>query len=379
MFDQRCFIYLSSICYDAYGVNDGIQFTTPYHAYVSKWYNQPNMQPNDQNQQPPASQPAQNGYVSPSGAAVPEYLHMEAVVDPVAAARRKKRRRFIISLSIISPILLAGVGFLGYWVWLQNTPQEKFYQALNEQMRISYVKRSIDTTIGGGSATTIVSTDASDPVRTKSSILTTMNTASKASLSMQTIVLNSERYAVLVKSMSSGSAPGGLEINQWYDAPFHAAKRKEIDYWINNVQSPLVLNSVQGIIPTGNFTASQSDQLLDYVRQHDTYHVQGVQTQMENGVKLTGYNVELDIDKVNSLNGEIVKLLGLPQLFTIQKPYPVYQEVVFWVNETTGRLAKIVYSSGTAKDAIDMKQVTRLDYPDKLLINAPSGAKELSS
>src|ERR1700741_3850590 len=65
LFDQRCFIYPFSICYEAYGVNDIIRLI---------------MQPNEQNpnqQTPPPQQNYSSGFSN-----VPDYLHLEPVLGP---------------------------------------------------------------------------------------------------------------------------------------------------------------------------------------------------------------------------------------------------------------------------------------------------------
>lgn len=333
----------------------------------------PIMQPNDQNQQPQNPTTPSGGYVSPSGADVPEYLHMEPVADLVAVSRKKRRMRFILLSSVIVPIILIGLGALGYWMWLQNTPQEKFYRALEKQMHVNYVKRSIDLKKGGSSAMTVALTDTSNPIQTKSDMTISEGAVGKTNF----IVLDSNRYAVSVESASSEAAQGELQLNQWYDVPFHTAARKEVGYWIDEIGSPLILNSVQGLALIGNFSDGQRSRLMDYIRTQNVYRVLNVRTVVDHDIKLTGYNVQLSLDRLNALNKQAVKLLELKQLFTIQKPYPGYQEIVFWVSEATGMLTKITYNSGESKDKINTEQTVDYIYPDALSIKAPSKTKQL--
>lgn len=324
------------------------------------------MQPNGQ-YPPPISSPN-----------IPEYLHMEPIPDPVAEGRNRKRKIYKLVLILFAILIAMSVGVFFYWYLVYNSPQEKLHRVLEKNMQVSYVEWNKDVSKKGGSIKMAASTDVSDTMHAKSDIRIDTSGTNKTGSSVQTIVLDDKRYMFLIKSASQGTFPEDLKKDQWYSAPFHATDRKDVGYWIDDPGSPLVLNSVQGIIPTGNFTSSQRSQLLDFIQLHDIYHILSIQTQTDNGTRLTGYDIQLDINKINALNAQIVKILGLAQLFTIQKPYPTYQEATLWVDETTGRFSKITYNSGKSKDDIDTKQVTTLTYPSKLSIMAPSSVKELS-
>ena len=323
------------------------------------------MQPEQQNQTP-----------APNN--IPDYLGMEQVTNSAVAKRKNRKKMVIVLLFLVLTTVFIFVSIVLYLLLQQNTPQERFYGALDKQMQVSYIKRDIELKKKDGSMTIAIATDTSDPKQTKSDIRTTASSKGKAVLDMQTIVLNNERYMFSIQSTVQQASLGDLEKNQWYSAPFHAADSKEVGYWIDETKSPLVLNSIQGLVPTGNFTSDQRSQLLDYIRLNDVYHISDIQTRSDKNTKLTGYTIRLDIDKLNELNAQIVKLLGLSPTLVIQKPYPEYQETIFWVNETTGMLAELTYNSGKSKDGIDVRQTTAFTYPDKLSISSPARVEEVS-
>ena len=125
------------------------------------------MQPNQPTSYPP-NPPSQNG------SNIPEYLHLEPIVDPNIAIQASHNKRNKILL-LIGVIILLVLGAIGLFLYIQqNTPEAKLYQALENTMESNYIVRNYEAKIRNfdkvTTATMTIKTDASNPVSPKSDI-----------------------------------------------------------------------------------------------------------------------------------------------------------------------------------------------------------------
>lgn len=364
--DQRANIYSPSICYHAYGVNDIISV---------------NMQPNQQdpNTQPGVSQPQTPAPAQPLPYQVPEYLDLGPIADPAVVAGRKRRKSFLF-LAVVMIVIAVATGAIALYMYAQNnSPQKRFLKALDEQMQVSYIERNIVVSKDDKSTAVNIRADMSDPKQIRSDMAFTERSSGKVVSDVKVLTLNDKRYMFQVKSVSAGEVLSTYSKGQWYSASFHAAGRSEVKYSIDEKASPLVLNSVQGLVLTGSFTKNAREQLLEYIQANDVYPISSEQTETDGSKKLIGYTVQLDLEKINALNAKAAQVLGLAQVFAAQKPYPKYQKVVFWVADRAKGFAKITYNSGEDEGSVSAKQEMTFKESSKVLIETPTNVKELSS
>lgn len=333
------------------------------------------MQPDDQNQQSPASQPAQNGYVSPSGADVPEYLHMEAVADPVAAVRRKKRRRFILSLSILLPILLAGIGFLGYWVWLQNTPQQRFYEVLERQMQSNYANTKYVLKSTGNSSKSItiaMVSDFSDVSIPKSRYSYAYeDTRDSRKIAGEHVVMGPNEYSARLVMESRGDLDTlGVKPGEWYLVTSDAAHRGRswsdafdpfgLHTSINTPLTPLL---------AGNFDPNDRKRLLDKIRTDEVYEVKGVSDDDAGNVIYTAVINSSKFSQLISYFAEQKNINTTKQ--GILSTSTISGEVKFTVDKLTQKITGASFSTeGTLSDPPYQVTMT-ISYPDSVVIKAP--------
>jgi hypothetical protein len=325
------------------------------------------MQPNeqDQNQQLSAS-PTQN-QAQPLPYAVPEYLHL----DPVTGqAKRSFKKPILITLGLL--LAMGTIGSIGYQVWQYNQPQALLYRALENSLQTRFVSRHFDIETSKAKNTIEGLTDLSDPANPKTSLsINSSNNEGKADYDIR--LLNNKEYVLSIKSAQPPTLFNSLAKDQWYRQP--ANFNSSIDFYINETDPLSSLNMAQGILVTGNFTSTQRNDLMTYIKTNDVYHVTGVED--SNDKKSYSYTVQMDETKLNGLNTEVAKLMNTSQHLTFHASYVPYQEITFWVTKATNMITKMTYTGGDNKNTINTKRSTTYDYPKTLSIAAPTGVKEL--
>jgi hypothetical protein len=348
------------------------------------------MQPNQQNQNPQLppsnySQPTGNGaapqQAQPANSSnVPDFLHLDPIVDPASKGSALKRKLYILLVFLLG-VLAAGAAY--YWFFIFNSVEERFMRAIEGGMQVAGISRSYEIEKPGRNSTITVVTDFSGDGYPKTDMLAKnvvrFPGGSESSSTIQTIITNDENYTFSVKAATPNSVPADINLNKWYRTDFHAAGRKDISYQISDIPSPLLLSSAQGIVPLGNFADGERKEILDYIRLNQVYIVDSVLKNTEDTKSLTGFKVYYDIAKINDLNKKLSEVRNASHAFSIQKPYPQYQETVFWFEDATGKFVKLTYNSGDSESDIDTKTSVMFAYPEMRSIETPENIIELSN
>ncbi len=318
------------------------------------------MQPNDQNQQPLALQPTQNGYVSPSGADVPEYLHM----DPIVEKPKRSKKKLFMGIGAILALLLIGGGGYGYWWWVKTEPERKFYQALEYSMTAKYAERGYIAT-SKDSATKI-------DISVRSDFSNVYSPAS--SLSYSLALSGATLSADIVTSKSMGTF--GRLIQRPDD---RLNKNVQNDQWYNlsaggsTVFDPLglaaALNSPAGIVPTGGFVKQKRDQILSDIKEKQVYRIQS--HKQEKGY--TTYEVQFNKQELGKVLQGIAAAYGVKNSATLTVDN-VDGQGVFIVNDKTNHFSRISYVTKVGEQPSLTWNLT-INYPESLTVNEPENVK----
>ncbi len=348
------------------------------------------MQPNqqyDNNSQ--GQQPAPNGYVSPTGANVPEYLHMEPVADPVVTTQKRKKKKLIVLVTALLLAILTVTGAAVYWYMQYNDPQARLYRALEKQMQISYMSRMYDTKDSVSSENEIKSsykaeTDLSDPVNPKSrgsfteSGYVNGNKSDQYTISTEEIMTKFPTSVFRFTNQTSASVVRPLRTTgKWYEYSYLLNKndtsRKEIQYDLDGQIDLSEINSVQGIVLSGNLSSGQRDSLMAYIKKNKTYPIVDSQTISIDGSAAMQYTIKIDRKKINELNNEAKSLLGLQYFLKLSTDSSPDESLRLLVDNKTDKIVKIVYSYAYPYSDRKFERSMTLGYPSALSIAEPSG------
>lgn len=323
------------------------------------------MQPNGQ-YQPPAPNPN-----------IPEYLHMEPIADPVIEGRKRSKRLLYVGLALLVVVIVALAGAFVLWYLNYNSPQEKLYRALANNLQISYVVRDFklrDATLLLKENTYKVETDLSNPVEPKSHLTYSDSRTSvdgkKSTINGEKIVVGKDEYYDKITGVETSQAIDGVVLNQWRVAALNS-DTGAITYYYDGIDSLRGLNSTQGVVLTGNFSVEQRNQLISFIKANGLYGVVSAQTRLESGNQVTDYVVKLDVEKINQLNKKAVDLLGTGSYATLAKNKQDAGDLHIVVDDKTDRISGIIYRISKDGKTIFEKTVT-MTYPDTLSINKPA-------
>ncbi|MDB5183927.1 MAG: hypothetical protein JWO07_608 [Candidatus Saccharibacteria bacterium] len=322
------------------------------------------MQPNQQDSN---QQPAQQPY------SVPDYLHM----DPVTGQQKKPNNRIKIVLLVFVAVVVLGVAGFAGWTWLQGAPERQFYQALDNSMQSSYVKREFsfqprnkDTKI---SVIATAESDLSDLKQPKSHVTYNAYDPSLVDTTAQNSYRRGEVTAVeqhqyagkLVATPSWDSFPR-LKFNQWYNYSDPTA----LSALAFDREDLLPLfNTVNGLIPLGNFSSDQRQQIIDFSRNNAIYTLKSSKADTVNNQKVTDFTVSVSDAQLTSLNKKIDSLVTLKNV--TNRMVPDNNKVDFWVDDSN-RIVKSAWQVTKSKESWTVELTTT--YTQKPNISEPSDA-----
>lgn len=348
------------------------------------------MQPNQQDTNNSQGQPpVPGGYVSPTGANVPEYLHMEPVADPVVAAQKRKKKKLIVLAIVLIVVMLATIGAAIYWYMQHNDPQARLYRALERQMQTSYMSRTYDTKDSVGSENEKKSsykaeTDLSDPVNPKSrgsfteSGYVNGNKSDKYIISTEEIMTKFPTSVFRFTDQTITSVARPLRTTgKWYEYSYllnrNDTSRKEIQYDLDGQIDLSEINTAQGIVLSGNLHREQRDSLMAYIKKNETYPITDTQTVSIDGSAAVQYTIKIDRKKINELNNEAKSLLGLQYFLKLSTDSSPDESLRLLVDNKTDRIVKMVYSYAYPYSNRKFERSMMLSYPSALSIAEPSG------
>lgn len=307
----------------------------------------------------------------------PDYLHLEPVV---MQTKKPKKKKFVIAAICLVVFGLIGGG-LFYWQSQQLTPNERFYQSLGKLMETSYITRSysskINSPVEKTTISTVVDTDFSNPETPKSYIQRTYNQnlkgAPQKSYNEESVVLDNSYYNILLKSGTPNVLNDGMKANQWYRIPLSPGNQ---EYSIDSMEPEQLLNTPQSILPIGNVGVPLSNQLVNYIEQHNTYPIINIQNIVKNNERLTEYTVQIDSKKINDLDVKFADILKAKQLYPMSANTS-FKRLLIWTNNTTGMVVKIEYNNPDT--VLTIQKTIDFSYPSKLAIPSPTNVEDLPS
>lgn len=338
------------------------------------------MQPNQQdpNTQPEVPQQPAPAPPQPLPYGVPEYLDLGPIADPVVVAERKKKRRRITLIVVGLLVVAVGIGLLGYWLWQQNTPQERFYRALDSQMQVKYEARKVTVASKGvGNKATLKidsQSDFSDVKEPKTSIsFLTMNGASKDAQGKLVSIGIAERYG-LFSAENNPSRELKLSKDVWYKAP---DKGLVFDRIFDTNRLAEQLNASVGLPITGNFDASSREKIINTLKSGQMYTVRNEKDEEQDvsvytvAAKPDGlYKAYLEFAKeqkvTTAANGRLLSVANLSG------------DLKFWFNSKINRFTKLSYVIKFAQSGSTADVTLDLSYPGELKIIPPEDVQEFT-
>lgn len=370
MFDQRCIIYLSSICYDAYGVNDIIGVI---------------MQPNDQNQQPQNPSAPSGGYMSSSGAEVPEYLHMEPVADPVVVQEKRRKRKKLIVFIIALALLLMVAGGIVYWYIQHNNPQASFYKQLEASMQASYIQRkyTFKTKNETGNNGTVLETvsDFSDVKKPQTRLAYAELRDGKETAYTETINGKDTAYYGEFLQESERLKALGMSQSVWYKLLSGSQKQQNLFNTIFDRWKVLPeVNTTLGTPTIGGYSASTVAMIMDEIKTSGAYEVKSVKKDTIRDKEVTIYSIAVNTTKLSDTYADLAKNQGLTAVDkgSFLSVANIDSEVQMAFDAHTGKLTKVSYA--TKRTVINPPFNVEIDvtYPTASSITTPSSAEDFS-
>lgn len=297
---------------------------------------------------------------------------MDPIVDPSIAAKKAKCRFVFVLLGLL---LVIALSIVLYWLLVINSPEQRFYRALENSLKTSYVTREyeISNKNGLGTETTImkVNSDFSEPSTPKTDVVN--YTYSKTSpdepsqiLKGKTILVGDQQALAISEETTNTNTP----MNVWNIKTLNNVN--DLSYGLAQVESMPVLNSPQGLLVTGNFSSDQRTSLMSEIKSQAVYTIVSTQTEVDNGRSRTVYTVNVDSAKLDQLNKSAARLLGSSQLLTYQQQKWANQETLkLSVDDNTDTFTKLQYAAGTEKRPNSFTKTITVTYPKLFTITKP--------
>lgn len=310
---------------------------------------------------------------APSGANVPEYLHLDPIVDPAVEAKKAKRRLFFV---MIVAILIITAATASYWFLVANSPKERLYRALEQSLVANYVTKQYTIVVKGAqgieTTTMKVNSDLSQPSNPKTSVedyiyKRTNSYEPGRSIDGRVVIVGDQQAT----AVSQNSMKTNETLNTWSLKTL--ANTAELSYSLADVESMPVLNSSQGIIVMGNFTNDQRISLMNEIKTQAIYTIVDSSTINDNNRSQTEYTILIDSSKLNQLNKSVARLLSMGQVLTHNNQRWSNQEILkLTVDNKTDKITKLYYAAGTEGKSNSVAKTITFTYPPALNITLPS-------
>jgi hypothetical protein len=348
-------------------------------------------------QQPVSAQPAQStDTLDPQPAIIP-------TLQPISAP--KKSRLGLVIASIAAGVLLLGGGAAAYVMnqsatkteevavttpapataaptpsaeilnVLTGTREEYLYQAIENHMKTTYVQQDYTVTLGAATPMIVDIKGTSDftNVKTPKSFVAFDMQYANATTGELVLLGDKEKYAKLSKSgivemTKSDTTP---KLNQWY-------RVDALDLSDMQTYDPIRLNDMvntpSGIFLVGNFDNTIRKDLITYIKENKIYTIKSSDDATIDGLPMTHYNLTIDAKKVGELNLKArTAINGTYDVSDGRFAQPAGQTNEIWVNQKTGRIAKILLTTDTM--GTKSTNETMISYPTKVTtIVKPEGA-----
>lgn len=334
------------------------------------------MQPNQQ--YPPQNTPPVqgDGYVSPSGSNVPEFLHLDPIPDP--RQQKTKKRPLVIVCIIAATLLLLGVA-VAVWYWNQGAYERRFYEVLDNMLKTSYISREYNVKVNDSESVLASSaTDYSNVSSPKTRIEYTAHPRglsvggeSNPALSGEIVAINDSFVARLSQAPKS-LLPKGAELNKWYTIKNPTVNTKTVTAAVFDfLKLRRLFNTIYGLVPIANISKEQRAEIIDFMKLHKVYTIDAATG--DSGT--TMYTISINSKAFSMLNDKIAEVLKIPAADLIYQPADYALHIL--VDDNSASIKEITQKSKTegGRPSVTIKQTYA--YPSKIDIERPSDAIDL--
>ncbi|MFZ2545323.1 MAG: hypothetical protein WAW80_05075 [Candidatus Saccharimonadales bacterium] len=327
------------------------------------------MQPNQQD-------PYQSNLPAQQNENIPEYLHMEPIVNTTLSRNNLKRK---IILLLAGLILLGSFSAAGYWYIQQSSLQSRLYKAFENALSVKYVNEKTtyhkDGT-GKGTNVEIDSTvDLSDPSNVSSESTINFSRQIKrngaiANDEYSIRLIKREQLNLYVKSYSGKSDLNGLDKKKWIATN---SPKGNIDSRLEEFDVSTIIYGTQFVPIMGNYDSVLRSKIMDTIRSDNMYKVVDTTSKNIGGESIVGIRVGVNRKAINKLNKMITaqtksdtahNLLGLINDAN-------YEDIIVWIN-SKDTVVGVDYHNGLDKNHIRITNKKEFTYLDEANINEPN-------
>lgn len=330
-----------------------------------------NMQPNEQKQYSQNNQPTPGGYVSPTGANIPEYLKMESV-EPVS---KRKFNKIIVALLFIILATLSALAVFAYIKWSESVQVEKFYSAVDGMLSKKYIHQKYSLAADGKvyrSSESYTDFTQIDKLSTKSkySFITQSEDGDELTYKGEVIVKGLSAY-VLIDESSTVKFHPNINKGVWYQTSSVVPSQKLSSTGIKDTAANI--NVPFGPIIKGDFSQDVSKAIKSFVRNQNVYKIVSHSSDHIDGKKMTLYTVEYTTEAINKLNRKLAELTGVELPYTYKYSdgsSSQVRKIRVWVDDSSN-IVRLVQEDEDNDDKTVALEMIDYFYPNEIAITLP--------
>lgn len=327
------------------------------------------MQPNQQDPYQQQSTP----YTPPTN--VPEYLHLDPVQGPAPKRSLKKIILIVLLAAVLVGLATAVALFVG-----QASPEQRFYSALENAMNTPYISRKISAVSDDAKTKLVaeVESDFSDVDRPKTKFSytytqpTTVTNLDEGSFTVRTNVSKpnaSELYGKLAEAPAD-TLGKNIKLDQWYKLSISGFRL------FDPMNLGPVFDSAVSQIPIGNFDATETKKLIEYINKEKIYTLKQSRSESLGGRDATLYTVTIDKQKLANLASVI------NSKYSEHQYGPLLNQVTdntyeILIDNKTNQFMKISYETRPTDEG-SVKNVVEFEYVDSVMVEVPISASALT-
>lgn len=326
------------------------------------------MQPNQQD-------PSQQNMTTSSGANIPEYLHMDPIVDPSIAAIEAKNRLVQVIVILLFIIALSAAA---YFVFITNSPQEKFYRSLMNMTTMQAVSRNYQMVSDSKVKSTLsldIKSDFSSTTAPVSALTYDVSGLVNGGLIKGEQVLRQGPVFDSKLLQSKAMKDTRYSLNKWYAINTQNTSANNLSLF-DTMRLREDANSPFGIVSFGFSTKSQSETFIKDLKDKNVYKVGGVKSQDSNGKKYDIYSIVVDTDTLTAVTEKTAKKSKQALPKNTLSINHMNSEMEFWVNQKNEQIEKIVFSTKPSLHNPAMNGEMLIDFATQKSISVPD-AQEL--
>lgn len=275
-----------------------------------------------------------------------------------------------LSVIVVAAVLVLGASVWSWWHFVRSNPERTFYAAINNNLRTSGVSRQIEQ--GGAGQNLKQHIDVNTTAHHVAHGVTTINQSGAVDATIETETYSSPQtdYVRYTK----------IDTNQ------KNAKGKPIDFsklvniWgksgaasFGQTTGQLYSESVLGVVPTGNMTASARTKLMEQIRSKKVYkyNEKKIEQVIRNGRPVYIYEVSVKPEPYVAMLKQFAQDIGMTQLDSVDPAqYKNAQPLKFklTVDVWSRHLADIDYTGAGRNEKLGGYGVVRdVELPTKTI------------